>query len=665
MAQGGIAFDLLRLIEARDAERDEARRRGDLASATEIEQRAIDVEVRFEGDVAPLVEAGFDLRPILPGFARAALTIDEIRSLAERTEVAQLRLPVRLEPILADSTAQMQVPAARTHLAAKFPAKDVANGIGVTIGVIDSGVRAALPALRNGNDSAIHRLWDQTFRFNAQGQPADGGGTALTGARLPTDENGAAASPARTPKATLGVAALDYGIDFTAAQIKTALAAGRQPLSLEDTPDLHGTKIACIIANRASASEPSGIAPAARLIVVKVNPSNTNLDHAIQYIVAASKAADPAAPVVINISLANHSEPHSGRGTTAQTLDKHMTDNPKLAIVVGAGNERADNIHATLEVPRGTKATLPLFIHTHFHGLELFVSYNDGSAIDFRVTREGTTDSGPVDVKLGTGQRINFGLLGQQHLLGVSPEPVVSTDPDRHFKVFLEKEQGLTIDRGPWQLEFEVKSSSTVEKAFIHVWRSHPYPDTQATQFLPDLFDPKSPQDGVRWEWMGLTLGPFFRRQRPEDWIRCTVSSVATAKRPIVVAACDALPVIPEIASFSSQGPALTDLSTGLYTRTYAKPDIAAPGVKIEVAGSPSDGTSFASPHAAGLVALMWSANPSLTNEQVKSRLLGTAHPPQDARLPAWSIANPRIAEELFGKGTIDALDAVKKALEP
>jgi len=77
------------------------------------------------------------------------------------------------------------------------------------------------------------------------------------------------------------------------------------------------------------------------------------------------------------------------------------------------------------------------------------------------------------------------------------------------------------------------------------------------------------------------------------------------------------------LASFSSRGPA----STNQDNPNLMKPDIVAPGVGVRSSvpggGYQSwQGTSMAGPHVAGAVALIWSAKPSLKNDQAATEAL-------------------------------------------
>src|SRR5215475_12190493 len=112
------------------------------------------------------------------------------------------------------------------------------------------------------------------------------------------------------------------------------------------------------------------------------------------------------------------------------------------------------------------------------------------------------------------------------------------------------------------------------------------------------------------------------------------------------------------IASFSSRGPATIDGSG----RT--KPDITAPGTSTRSASNSGDadytfasGTSMATPHISGAMALLWSAQPALRHQIIPSRdavnntavhiastLCGTAGPPNN----------------VFGWGRVDILAAVQ-----
>jgi subtilisin family serine protease len=117
------------------------------------------------------------------------------------------------------------------------------------------------------------------------------------------------------------------------------------------------------------------------------------------------------------------------------------------------------------------------------------------------------------------------------------------------------------------------------------------------------------------------------------------------------------------MAEFSSRGPVTADGSGRI------KPDIVAPGVQILSAlplGTYGEfsGTSMAGPHVVGVVALIWSAQPSLIGdiEATEQLIIETAQPyTGDTSLGCFTGGVPNNA---FGHGIVDVYGAVKKALE-
>jgi hypothetical protein len=121
-----------------------------------------------------------------------------------------------------------------------------------------------------------------------------------------------------------------------------------------------------------------------------------------------------------------------------------------------------------------------------------------------------------------------------------------------------------------------------------------------------------------------------------------------------------------KISYFSSTGPAKSG---------RLKPDITAPGSGIAstIAGDSLrygtlSGTSMATPHIAGVVALMMAANPALIGdyETIYSILAQTAVPMTDERFNqaqyAACVADAQLPNNVFGYGLVDAYAAVAQA---
>jgi len=117
-----------------------------------------------------------------------------------------------------------------------------------------------------------------------------------------------------------------------------------------------------------------------------------------------------------------------------------------------------------------------------------------------------------------------------------------------------------------------------------------------------------------------------------------------------------------DMADFSSRGPVTADGSGRM------KPDITAPGVDIfsSLPGGTygaSSGTSMAGPHVVGVVALLWSADPSLIGDinRTEQILIDTAQPyTGNTSIGCFDGGMPNAA---YGYGIVDAYAAVKEAL--
>jgi subtilisin family serine protease len=130
-----------------------------------------------------------------------------------------------------------------------------------------------------------------------------------------------------------------------------------------------------------------------------------------------------------------------------------------------------------------------------------------------------------------------------------------------------------------------------------------------------------------------------------------------------------------QAANFSSRGPVTADGNQIL------KPDIVAPGVDIR-SSVPSGyasllGTSMAGPHVAGVVALLWSADPALIGDvdRTETILIETAQPlTVDAVCPGGGADAATVCacgtdlpdsvpNQVYGWGQVDAWAALQRLL--
>ncbi len=137
------------------------------------------------------------------------------------------------------------------------------------------------------------------------------------------------------------------------------------------------------------------------------------------------------------------------------------------------------------------------------------------------------------------------------------------------------------------------------------------------------------------------------------DGLRRPADRATDEYRTFAVAALDGNNGSLPIAGFSSRGPT----QCGPNGESAVKPDIAAPGVNVRSAApsggySLKSGTSMATPHIAGVVALMRHANPDLAPEEIKEIMY----------ISAGDLGAPGEDND-YGHGIVNAATAVEIAL--
>jgi subtilisin family serine protease len=123
--------------------------------------------------------------------------------------------------------------------------------------------------------------------------------------------------------------------EFTDVQLQQGVAGGNPP---GRDGQGHGTHVASIAGGSAFGGF-EGVAPRARFLLVKTDFLNT--DAAVSWIF--NHAGNR--PCVVNMSLGHHFGAHDGTDAE-ERLHALLTAAPGRAIVVAAGNERTDSIHA-------------------------------------------------------------------------------------------------------------------------------------------------------------------------------------------------------------------------------------------------------------------------------------------------------------------------------
>lgn len=480
-----------------------------------------------------------------------------------------------------------------------------ADGTGVIIGIVDTGVDYTNPLFRNpDNTSRILGIWDQS----------------IESAEMPQEISGFQPF---------------YGTTYTHEQINEALLA-EDPFAVVPSRDTdgHGTFMAGVAAgNRIDRPVPfSGAAPNASLAVVKLKPAKqylrdfflvhtedpvfqeNDIMSAVSYLL--SLASEYRRPLVIYLGIGTNQGSHEGNGPLSLQLES-LSGYSGFAVVAGAGNEMG--------------------YHHHFKGNMLpDQEYED---IEIRVAPDETgfcMELWSLEPALYT-----IGLVSPSGEVIDSISPRLGSETVIPFRL---DSSVLTVSYQNFEsgsggqlifIRFESPSSG--------IWRIRVYP----ALYITGQFHAWLPMHGF------LSDQTIFLRPDPNT----TTMDPGNANMPLTVAAYN-----------HSNNSIYIHSSRGYTPRGRIKPDIAAPGVDVQgpAAGisiendlrfTRRSGSSVAAAIAAGAMAdiFTWSYvnnnDQGLSNTSLTSMIIRGAD-----RNPSFTYPNP-----IWGYGTLNLYQTFRR----
>ncbi len=471
------------------------------------------------------------------------------------------------------------------------------TGAGVVIGFVDTGIDLSHRDFKfpNGTSKILY-VWDQTMSGNAP-------------------------------------SGFNYGNECTSIEITAGLCTEFDSFG-------HGTHVAGIAASTGLATgNYTGVAPGASIIFVKsgqqlCNGSSWNFDNAqildgVNYIIAKAKQLGMRA--VISLSLGGNIGGHDGTDSLEQGLDAFVKDG--TPIVVAAGNEAESSEHIIGRLTQGSNITFQVQAATTTTDLQIGVWYSLKDSIGATLT---TPDGRTYEMPSGGDT--------SRYAAAVGNITTMSTASKLSNEAYFEINSTTSLPESGWHVTLNPKhvNSNGEWDAWVDA-QSCSYPPAT---FIPglgykidanDTIDIPGTAEGV------ITVGAYASKNTWEGLDHQIYGSSDIE--------------VGQIASFSSLGP----------TRDgRIKPDIVAPGLyiasarsaMIPVSDSDPDidhrvlaGTSMATPHVAGVIALMLQYSPTLQPAEITQILK------RNARLDSFTNLLPS-GSPIWGFGKLDARTA-------
>ncbi len=528
------------------------------------------------------------------------------------------------------------------------------TGKGVIVGVVDDGFDFLHPSLRHADGSTrILALWDQLD--SAAGSPPSG---------------------------------FNYGGVCTATMINQAIAQAEANETVtactQPSDGGHGTHVASIAAGNGADTQEAyqhvGMAPEADLVVVNGINSDLNVEMGTDTVIDGiafirDQAKLHGKKAVVNLSLGSYYGARDGTSVFEQALDSFV-DNDGLLIVAAVGNEGDARIRTSGTIAPGGSDTIELEVPEGLTQGSIEVWYSGDSRYAISLTGPsgcGTTPTLEAPVSGNITEWYEETACGYIDMYATAVNP---DNGDRMIRAYLLEGDSQPLVTGTWRLTLSA-------------------PDAGRGQ-------PTSEYNMITAENMGDIA--VLDRDPADGITRQILTDTASATQVIGVASYNTNYVwdgqdgtydadldgygfgaLDDISNFSSRGPRRS-CSDSSKCPNVMKPEITAPGAYImaakahdyehpytEETSSSGNyvtfyGTSMATPHVAGAIALLWQSFPEESALQIRARLLGntktTAHTP--AQLPTFSSDNnqPAQPDYTWGYGVL-AVDQAVNASEP
>ena len=470
--------------------------------------------VRYNGSLERLQNENIKIIPLLNNYAIVRVPQELIQTIAEYDEIIYIEKPKRLNFTIRQGIRSSCISSLQSDI---FSGGGL-FGEGVIVAIIDSGIDYKHPAFINENGTTkILEIWDQNV----------GDGSNVENYQI--------------------------GTILTERQINDALQNNESLIPSTIDISGHGTAVASIA---------SGVAPRAKLLVVKLGqplpntfPRTSELMMAVDYCV--KKGQEMNMPIAINLSFGNNYGAHNGTSLLETFIDI-AAQTGRTTIVAGTGNEAASAIHTEIDLDE-EPVIVELRIGQYETAINVQLWKNYVDDFDINIVTPSGESTGNISNALGA----NRYTLGNTYVLIYYGEPSPYSQSQEIYFDFIPR--NTYIDEGIWRVEITPKR---IVDGKVNMWLP-----TAAT----------------------LNSSAFLR---PTPTL--TVTIPATTENVISVGAYNSFN--DSYADFSGRGYEKNAMNN--------KPDIVAPGVNIRCA-SPGggyvfrSGTSMAAPFVTGAVALL------------------------------------------------------------